>query len=1465
MLTHCLLIPFYTIISIVIEIFNHLPIPVELYYKRLDLQILEGAAAAIPGEEEEEWSLLGVARPKSEFEIPLFVAYHCRIYLCPVGLGYFICETALKWEELSKEDSRQKVFSCKAKHATEPNFNIKVICDDVAFAKTAIKIPEGTPNYVLNLHPPVILHNYLPYSIVYALEEKSADILQRSVGQPITMTVAVDILQRSVGQPITMTVAVDILQRSVGQPITMTVAVNILQRSVGQPITMTVAVDILQRSVGQPITMTVAVNILQRSVGQPITMTVAVNILQRSVGQPITMTVAVNILQRSVGQPITMTVAVDILQRSVGQPITMTVAVNILQRSVEQPITMTVAVDILQRSVEQPITMTVAVDILQRSVGQPITMTVAVNILQRSVEQPITMTVAVDILQRSTTPPATLGAGENLPMFTVRDDQSQKLHIQMYDYLSADWEGFLNISRQLKPYESVVMETNDHEEDRYKYLSLSVHTTHANSMDIFLYSPYWFVNKTELPVDFRGSRSRLVYENQTSSSPILFCFGSKKKKRAKIRVFGSDWSQSFSLDTVGSSGVVTCKDKGHDRIYQFWLEIKMSNLTLTKIVTLMPYFLVLNKTNETLSFLEEDLKAAVWVDVKPNECIPYWPGTKSMKMFVKISDSRLTSQHFSVDKPHSTVLRMEHGTALTVDVSGGTEGPTTITLTPYTNGSAPVRIDNLCDDDVFIKVSQKNSNNVMLITSQQSLLYTWDDPTVERTLWWNLYNRNKPSFPAMISKDDSNKVNVSIESVRRSSLPGDGEYVEGEDDSVYSTDEDDKDKPDGLIEHPLMNKTEKTTIYWVSYLDGLQRVLLFTQNKNIAQIAKKANIAEQANMELFVALEGIGASLINSKYEEVAYAAITSSIAKWEVESKPGKWKLMNIELGAILEDRWRNDEDRIVVEDAVEVDNQLPDAFFTSVIYPAPLPKHVIRKSGTKPLIELSVMRRQVPENNVDTFRYVKVLIQQTNIRIDKGFLLSVVDIFSTLGEPTEELNEDGSHVTREMVQLRQDLGRVNETLKQTLAYMVAEQPQKSYFEYLHLSPLKLGISFSLSGVPHVSSGEERSFKSDIIGFFINSVGATITDIRDIEIKLAYFERTNILMSTQQLLSEVRGHYISQAIRQGYILLLGLDVLGNPYGLFKDFSEGIGDLFYEPYMGAVQGPGEFAEGLARGVQSLLGHAVGGTAGVVARITGSAGKALASISFDEEFKKRRNRRMQTHPDNLPESLLLAGKGFVLGVVMGISGVIVKPIQGAQEEGIKGFLKGIGKGILGLIVRPTGGIFDMVSMTFDAIRRAADMGEHVVYRIRQPRFINPHVGVKPFSPYLAIGNMLLFNLSKGRYKDSDIYFAHASLKSDKKDNPDVVILTDRQMMLLEKCRFWGGWDVEEAYFYENIVGVPVLSDDKIIFKVKDGDDNVFSAQTVDMYSDDEKVLKWLHLKLEKAIMLHREETLTLGIE
>ena len=41
---------------------------------------------------------------------------------------------------------------------------------------------------------------------------------------------------------------------------------------------------------------------------------------------------------------------------------------------------------------------------------------------------------------------------------------------------------------------------------------------------------------------------------------------------------------------------------------------------------------------------------------------------------------------------------------------------------------------------------------------------------------------------------------------------------------------------------------------------------------------------------------------------------------------------------------------------------------------------------------------------------------------------------------------------------------------------------------------------------------------------------------------------------------------FLIQALKQLYVLVLGLDVLGNPFALLTGLKEGARDFFYEPY-----------------------------------------------------------------------------------------------------------------------------------------------------------------------------------------------------------------------------------------------------------------------------------------------------------
>ena len=101
----------------------------------------------------------------------------------------------------------------------------------------------------------------------------------------------------------------------------------------------------------------------------------------------------------------------------------------------------------------------------------------------------------------------------------------------------------------------------------------------------------------------------------------------------------------------------------------------------------------------------------------------------------------------------------------------------------------------------------------------------------------------------------------------------------------------------------------------------------------------------------------------------------------------------------------------------------------------------------------------------------------------------------------------------------------------------------------------------------------------------------------------------------------------------------------------------------------------------------------------------------------------------------------SGTSLVKGVFDGVTGVAMKPIEGAKEEGVGGFFKGMhflnldyrvqsiyflvssticesllyillitgfGKGMVGLVARPTGGIVDSASGIMDAAKRVTEV-------------------------------------------------------------------------------------------------------------------------------------------------------------
>ncbi|XP_014674951.1 PREDICTED: vacuolar protein sorting-associated protein 13C-like [Priapulus caudatus] len=860
-----------------------------------------------------EYGLLTMLAPGQLYDVPLYVAYHCSLYMKPAHLDYEMSYNGIWWSDLAGAKDRSTYLACLATQWENRNFLIKVVCNDGVTVRLPGNLGKQVPNYMLKLHAPVVLHNYLPHHLRYSLEAKAYK-------DNVKCEFDVDL----------------------------------------------------------------------------------------------------------------------------------------------------------------------------------------------------------DAGQKK--------ALHNIDMLSA---ESHQLYLEAPNYLNMHWTGVLDLSTSMDEMRGVNM-TPEFEADTgtSKQFTIGVHTINTGGLEIYLYAPYWLVNKTSLPLQFRGSGSEVVYENLTSHDPLLFRFKKHRRKKVKVRVYNSRWSHSFSLDTVGSTGMVICADRERERKYRFLVQIQLSKLNLTKIVTILPFFLIVNNTPTPLRYMEHNENADLWMDIAPSQCCPFWPDTDSMRMYVAQHQSLACSQGFVVNQQHSTVLRMSSGGALRVDVSGGTESPMTVSFAPYQHGDAPILIQNVCDD-IFIRFNQKCQGQVTLLKPNQQVLYTWDDPASERTIIWNVYNRKKPGYPAFVNKDGHGEVRMHIQSVKFRAPNG---SVSKEPVMSSSTDEDDSEQEViPLSELRKKMRTDKVIVYWVSFLDGPQRVLLLTQDERVAREARRLCESEKSNWELFLSLGNVSMSLINSSYEEVALLSCIGSSAKWQVEIN-GKWKTLNVELSLWLEDKWRAYQSSAELKDYIEVDfsrmqmvkpffgqlcrtyspavfftcrksehqtcigatlhrlqidNQLNDAVFTTVLSPILNKQYVAKQGGSGPFLEFTMLSRKLPENNGMSVQYLKALVKDFSLKLDKGFLLSVWHIFSPWQTPKSET-----------LQLQSDLNDIHAQLKDVASQQVAAQKPCIVFEYVHLSPLKFEVSLSLRGIVHQEQGESDGLVSSHVDFFLGSVGATILDIKDVEMK---------------------------------------------------------------------------------------------------------------------------------------------------------------------------------------------------------------------------------------------------------------------------------------------------------------------------------------------------------------------------
>uniref|UniRef100_F1KPF0 Vacuolar protein sorting-associated protein 13A n=1 Tax=Ascaris suum TaxID=6253 RepID=F1KPF0_ASCSU len=971
--------------------------------------------------------------------------------------------------------------------------------------------------------------------------------------------------------------------------------------------------------------------------------------------------------------------------------------------------------------------------------------------------------------------------------------------------LEVDYRGDVYVADMLFPQDPPdldVVTLNSKE----KELNLGVHwSTEQRRLLAQIYAPYWFVNNTGKTLKYIESSSNALTRSASCVScrksslsakadvtvvqeaftePALLPFSAEdflNKKKAKVQVEGGQWSDEFPLDAVGNAGRITCKSG--DREFEITLDVRLCQSGLTKVVCFSPFYLINNVSQfaiETKEFGYDE-----WIRVEPESCIGMWPRQVHKRKFVmaRYAGTQEESIMFPFTENFEGFCQIDNehlGVYATCSIG---ESSSVIRIEPFEPGMAPALVMNATPQAV--EFAQKGSKSMKRLEPWESCMFTWTDVTRDRELEWK---------SGSVTHSDGLFMNL-FDSYK-SSQPNNIHY------------------------------------YWVSFLNGRQRVLLFTDDLAVMTMAHEAYEVERITQQIEFALHGIGISLVNNlKAEEVLYMGIASSAVIWEQLVK-SRYKLLTVKQMDAVEkafQEWqKNPTDRPVVVDKLEidfgrmklkkkkdetdirrqfqtglwmqyrqsphqtqmhlklnhlqVDNQLTACVFPCVLAVVAPPKSVVADNAPKPFMEFSFTMRQSEHSSVVQIKYLHLLVQEFSVQVDQGLINALLALFTNEAE-LKPYTKDA---------FDKDFEMTHNSLSQ-MAVTTTTTQQKAFYDDLHISPLMIHLSFSQGGSSGAKDKNAKEaivpIQSEFVNVLLKSVGVTLTELQDVVFKLAFFERRFIFYNRQQLQGEIVSHYMKQAIKQLYVLVLGLDIIGNPFGLVRDLSTGVEDFFYQPFQGAIQGPEEFAEGVALGVKSLFGATVGGASGAVSRITGTLGKGVAALTLDEDYQRKRQQAINRRPQNFSEGMARGAKGVGQGFYEGITGVVSKPLEGARTGGVGGFAKGLGKGLVGAVVRPVSGVVDFASSSLDAVKTATS-GFEETKPLRPPRVILSDNIVRPYSQKLALGAKIFKDVEHGAIADTDHFVAHAPI-TDK----CVFIVTERRVLLVKRSDLVGSWGVE----------------------------------------------------------------------
>ncbi|WAR29706.1 VPS13-like protein [Mya arenaria] len=377
------------------------------------------------------------------------------------------------------------------------------------------------------------------------------------------------------------------------------------------------------------------------------------------------------------------------------------------------------------------------------------------------------------------------------------------------------------------------------------------------SINVSVFSPYWMVNKTTLLLRYKAGDDEPMEHAPDVKDIIMFSFkkGSLFSKKKDSEKDDLPEKKTGTLERK-KEGKNKPKVKEMKQSGKVGVSIILSSSGLTKVVTFTPFYMLVNSSPYTYQ-CKETITSSEWIEVPPKQmgdlkvaimkssettCVPLWPLQSGKEMKMQA-----TVKDSDISTNHF-LFNKPHSSLMRLDNNYGginveVQETESAMVTTFTNYK-----DGLATVNV----------NIQIMAAGMAGFYTWEDAIGKRELVWSCGEK----------KDVKNDL----------SQDGIGEFF-------YNSD---------------------VKVYWVSFLSGMQRVLLFTHDLALATIAQEAGELERLEQEITVSLQDMGMSLVNNyTQKEVAFLGLTSSGFIWE-EKRKRRHKAFTLKSNLALEQAYQ-------------------------------------------------------------------------------------------------------------------------------------------------------------------------------------------------------------------------------------------------------------------------------------------------------------------------------------------------------------------------------------------------------------------------------------------------------------------------------------------------------------------------------------------------------------------------------